>query len=196
MNTKKIIACYDENTIRVYQAYNHGIANEVEKLGRFGSRFSMNRMTWIKPSFLWMMYRCGWATKENQERVLAIDISIESFREILGNVVLSSFDEKVYKTYENWKTQLDKSKVRCQWDPDKDLYMNPMTQRAIQIGMKDEIVEKYVNEWIKSITDITEYVHQTKKLIDTDMIDKIVLPDEKVFELTEEEKRILGIDIL
>ena len=56
---KKITACYGENTIRVYQSYNHGIADEVLKLGRFGSRFSMNRMTWIKPSFLWMMYRCG-----------------------------------------------------------------------------------------------------------------------------------------
>ena len=40
-------------------SYNHGITDEVLKLGRFGSRFSMNRMTWIKPSFLWMMYRCG-----------------------------------------------------------------------------------------------------------------------------------------
>ncbi|WP_209018579.1 DUF4291 family protein [Endobacterium cereale] len=28
--------------------------------GKFGPpTFSLNRMTWIKPSFLWMMYRCG-----------------------------------------------------------------------------------------------------------------------------------------
>jgi hypothetical protein len=36
-------------------------------------------MTWIKPSFLWMMYRCGWATKPGQERVLAIQITREGF---------------------------------------------------------------------------------------------------------------------
>ena len=61
---RKIYAKFDDKTIRVYQAYNNKIADEAIK----------TRMTWIKPSFLWMMYRCGWAEKENQERVLAIDI--------------------------------------------------------------------------------------------------------------------------
>ncbi len=36
-------------------------------------------MTWIKPSFLWMMYRCGWAAKPGQERVLAVRITHEGF---------------------------------------------------------------------------------------------------------------------
>ncbi|WP_425365083.1 DUF4291 family protein [Eubacterium ruminantium] len=39
------------------------IANEAVAKGAFGSHFSMNRMSWIKPSFLWMMYRCGWCGK-------------------------------------------------------------------------------------------------------------------------------------
>ena len=65
---RKIYAKFDDKTIRVYQAYNNKIADEAIKLGRFGEHFSLTRMTWIKPSFLWMMYRCGWAEKENQER--------------------------------------------------------------------------------------------------------------------------------
>ena len=65
---RKIYAKYDDKTIRVYQAYNNKIADEAIKLGTFGEHFSLTRMTWIKPSFLWMMYRCGWAEKENQER--------------------------------------------------------------------------------------------------------------------------------
>ncbi|WP_458785448.1 DUF4291 family protein [Vallitalea sediminicola] len=32
-------------------------------LKSFGSSFKLNRMTWVKPSFLWMMYRSGWAKK-------------------------------------------------------------------------------------------------------------------------------------
>ena len=36
-------------------------------------------MTWIKPSFLWMMYRCGWGLKEGQETVLAVEITREGF---------------------------------------------------------------------------------------------------------------------
>ncbi|AMD95606.1 hypothetical protein AXF11_08495 [Leptotrichia sp. oral taxon 847] len=54
---RNIYAVFDDKTIRVYQAYNNEIADEALKLGRFGSKFSLNRMTWIKPSFLWMMYR-------------------------------------------------------------------------------------------------------------------------------------------
>src|SRR4051812_17137799 len=31
--------------------------------GTFVPPFKAGRMTWIKPSFLWMMYRSGWATQ-------------------------------------------------------------------------------------------------------------------------------------
>ncbi len=53
---RNIYAVFDDKTIRVYQAYNNEIADEALKLGKFGSKFSLTRMTWIKPSFLWMMY--------------------------------------------------------------------------------------------------------------------------------------------
>lgn len=66
-----IMAQFNEETVRVYQAYNHTIADQAVKTGSFGSAFKMDRMTWIKPSFLWMMYRAGWGTKEGQERILA-----------------------------------------------------------------------------------------------------------------------------
>ena len=54
---RKIYALFDNDTIRVYQAYNAEIAEEALRLGTFGSHFSLTRMTWIKPSFLWMMYK-------------------------------------------------------------------------------------------------------------------------------------------
>ena len=49
--------------------------------------FSYSRMSWIKTNFLWMMYRCGWATKRNQERVLAIRITRQGFEEILSKAL-------------------------------------------------------------------------------------------------------------
>lgn len=90
---KEIRASYTDETIRVYQAYNRIIANEAVERGTFGSSFKMDRMTWIKPSFLWMMYRCGWATKENQECVLAIDIKREAFDYLVNNAVMSTYQE-------------------------------------------------------------------------------------------------------
>jgi hypothetical protein len=38
-------------------------------------------LTWIKPPFLWMMYRCGWATKPGQETVLDVAITLLYFQD-------------------------------------------------------------------------------------------------------------------
>ena len=69
---KEIQGVYDDTSIIVYHAYPKGIAVEAVKNQTFGNRFKMDRMTWIKSSFLWMMYRCGWTEKENQEYVLQL----------------------------------------------------------------------------------------------------------------------------
>jgi hypothetical protein len=61
---RQIRAVYDEHTIRVYQADSDEIADAALGKGTFVSPpFKMERMTWIKPSFLWMMYRSGWGAK-------------------------------------------------------------------------------------------------------------------------------------
>ena len=64
MQNGEIRAVYTQDSIRVYQAYSDFIADDAVKNGRFGAGFKIERMTWIKPSFLWMMYRCGWAEKK------------------------------------------------------------------------------------------------------------------------------------
>jgi len=57
---RQIRAVYEDRTIRVYQAYSAAIADTALARGTFVSPpFKMERMTWIKPSFLWMMYRSG-----------------------------------------------------------------------------------------------------------------------------------------
>jgi hypothetical protein len=115
-------------------------------------------MSWIKPSFLWMMYRSGWATKENQENILSIHLKKDGFNDILFNSVLTIFDEKLYTDYESWKNKLIHSDVRCQWDPARDCTGNPLQDRTIQLGMKGESLRKYVDIWIEKIDDITESV--------------------------------------
>ena len=109
MESREIRALYTKDTIRVYQAYNKNIADEAVKKGTFGSSFKLDRMTWIKPSFLWMMYRCGWGTKEGQERLLAIDIKREAFDFIVKNAVISTFTDNLGITHSEWKEQISKS---------------------------------------------------------------------------------------
>ncbi|MDE5558594.1 MAG: DUF4291 domain-containing protein, partial [Ruminococcus sp.] len=143
MNT--INAIYNNETIRVYQAFNERIAEEAVRLGTFGKCFKKERMTWIKPSFLWMMYRSGWAEKENQEHILAIDIKRTGFEEILKNAVMSSYKESMGISREEWKKQIVISEVRCQFDPDRDIYGNPQSDRTIQLGLRGRMVENYIS---------------------------------------------------
>jgi Domain of unknown function (DUF4291) len=84
-STRLIRAAYTDKTIRVYQAYAPEIAEPAIRAGTFVPPFSRERMTWIKPSFGWMMYRSGWVRKSGQERVLAIEIWRDGFEWALGH---------------------------------------------------------------------------------------------------------------
>lgn len=183
---KEIRALYKEDIIRVYQAYNENIVNEALKKGTFGSSFKMDRMTWIKPSFLWMMYRCGWGTKENQEHILAIDMKRDAFDFLVKNAVISTYNDDMSISHTEWKEQIRKSDIRCQWDPERDVFGNPLGYRSIQLGLRGEVVRKYVNEWIVNITDITDYVKELnrKKNIGEDI--SLLLPKEQIYTVQQE----------
>ncbi|RDH42586.1 DUF4291 domain-containing protein [Zooshikella ganghwensis] len=164
--TKQIRALYDDKTIRVYQAYNHAIANAALDHGTFVSPpFKLERMTWIKPSFLWMMYRSGWGKKDSgQNRILAIDISREGFEWALTHSLLS--DQTInHKDRSEWLHLKEVTPVRVQWDPERDLHLKPLEYRAIQIGLSKKAVQLYVNEWIQSITDVTDLASEIHQLV-------------------------------
>lgn len=147
---------YTQDTIRVYQAFNASIALPALARGRFVSPFSMSRMTWIKPSFNWMMYRCGYATKPDQEVVLAIDIARDGFEWALQHAALSTFTPSVHATHEQWRSELAAAPVRVQWDPERNWKLDVIEGvRAIQIGLSGDAVKFYVNEWTRAIEDVT-----------------------------------------
>src|SRR5579872_7043022 len=68
---RHILAQYDAETIIVYQAFSPAMGHFAAEHGYFGGDFNLQRMSWIKPNFLWMMYRSGWATKPDQHVILA-----------------------------------------------------------------------------------------------------------------------------
>jgi hypothetical protein len=152
----QIRAQYTATSIRVYQAYSPAIAKPALEAGRFVPPFKMGRMTWIKPSFNWMMYRCGYGRKEGQEVVLGIDITREGLEWALARAALSHPLPGLYPTHEAWKAHLASSPVRVQWDPERRWDLSELPDiRSIQIGLSGQAVERYVNEWITGISDVT-----------------------------------------
>ncbi len=160
---RQVRAVHDEDTITVYQAYSPAIASAAVAAGGFVPPFRRERMTWIKPSFLWMMYRCGWATKPGQERVLAIRMLRSGFEEALSMASLSHFDPAVYADQEVWQQRKAASPVRVQWDPERDVRLEPLPWRSIQIGLGGLAAERYVDDWVVGIEDITAMVEELRE---------------------------------
>ena len=182
-SANQIRAVYDSRTIRVYQAYRNEIADAALAHGTFVSPpFSLSRMTWIKPSFLWMMYRADWGFKDSgQSRILAIDISREGFEWALKNACLSHPDPSM--TREEWAEFKSRHPVRIQWDPERDLHLQPLPYRSLQMGLEGEAAQRYVGEWIVAIDEVTPLAHRIFHLVEEGRTDeaKASLPQEQVY---------------
>lgn len=152
---RHILAHFDDTSVVVYQAFNGSIADEALAEGRFGRAFSRTRMSWIKPNFLWMMYRSGWASKQDQERVLGIRVRREFFDRVLAAAVASSFRRDVHDTRSDWEEALRGSEVRLQWDPDHAPNGAPVDRRAIQLGLRGATLAEYADRAILAIHDMT-----------------------------------------
>ena len=100
---KQIFANFDKEGIFVYQAFKHSTAEDAVRLGTFGKGFNLERMTWIKPSFCWMLYRSGYATKQGQEHILKIKLCHAGFQTILSQAVPTTFNSEIFPSKSDWK---------------------------------------------------------------------------------------------
>src|SRR5262249_30255554 len=139
---------YDRETIVVYQAFSPAIADAALNVQRFVAPFSFQRMTWIKPSFLWLMHRSNWGQKSGQERILGIRIKRAGWEKALSLGVLTSFHPSVFRSSDVWREQLNTAQVHVQWDPERSLRGAGLPYRSIQVGLSRHIIREYVEEWV------------------------------------------------
>jgi hypothetical protein len=179
---KYIMAQYDEEHIVVYQAYRPSIGHFAEKHQRFGGDFKLSRMSWIKPNFLWMMYRSGWGRKAGQEIVLAITLKRSFFDEIYRNAIASSFAASGMDNHGDWKTQLATSEVRLQWDPDHGPLGGKLERRAVQLGLRGTVLEYYANNAVK-IEDLSGFVESQRDNL-TNIYSDLLVPEERIYPIS------------
>lgn len=150
---------HDNDGVYVYQAYNDTLADYALAHQHFGGKlYNPTRMTWIKPSFAWVLYRSGYGKKHNQNRVLKIKISHTTLASILRQC--------------KCKEGGSGSVGRVQWDPARDILSaedktdeprKMLRERAIQIGVSKKLSEFY-NANIISIEDVTELAHKVHQI--------------------------------
>ncbi|PSM31557.1 DUF4291 domain-containing protein [Haliangium sp. UPWRP_2] len=178
---RHILAQFDDQSIVVYQAYAPEIGHPAAQHGRFVAPWSRSRMSWIKPNFLWMMYRSGWGTKPGQEVVLAIRLLRRGFDECLAAAVPSSFDPACGADHARWAQAIKQSDVRLQWDPDHDPKGLKQERRALQLGLRGPTLSRYADEWILSIEDISDFVNVQREILQSGQIESLCTPYETVY---------------
>ncbi|MGW7056879.1 DUF4291 domain-containing protein [Streptomyces sp. NPDC054887] len=191
---RRIRALHTDTTITVYQAYAPAIGVPAARDGRFPAAWKRDRMTWIKPSFLWMMYRCGWGLKQDQETVLAVEITREGFDWALRHACLSHYAPGPHTDQAAWKRELRRAPARVQWDPERDVHLNQLPYRSLQLGLAGEAAGRYADEWTVSITDVTPLardIHALVKAGDTTAATRL-LPRERVYPVAAETLAHLG----
>ncbi|WP_343240200.1 DUF4291 domain-containing protein [Streptomyces sp. SID12488] len=183
----RVRARHTASTVTVYQAYDPRIGLAAARGGRFPAAWKRDRMTWIKPSFLWMMYRCGWGAKEGQETVLAVEITREGFEWALRHACLSHYVPELHADQAEWKRQLRHAPARVQWDPERDLHLNPLPYRSLQLGLGGEAAERYADEWIVGIEDVTPLAKQVHAHVRVGELTRAaaLLPAERPYPVAE-----------
>eukprot|EP00746_Dinoflagellata_sp_MGD_P000812 gnl/MRDRNA2_/MRDRNA2_101481_c0_seq1.p1 gnl/MRDRNA2_/MRDRNA2_101481_c0~~gnl/MRDRNA2_/MRDRNA2_101481_c0_seq1.p1 ORF type:complete len:263 (+),score=67.33 gnl/MRDRNA2_/MRDRNA2_101481_c0_seq1:40-828(+) len=178
---REVRATFTAKTVRVYQAYNDQIADAAVAAQRFVAPWKPHRMTWIKPSAIWMGYRCGWGGKDkNQARVLAVDLHREAFDSLLREAQLA-------------KRQKGSPDVVVQWDPeralggqgDKNAFTHPISARSLQMGLRFEATQMYAEKYIAAITDVTSLFHSIGDLLEAGDVASAtdLLPKEEMYPL-------------
>lgn len=152
-------------------------------------------MSWIKPNFLWMMFRSGWGTKENQEVTLALRLRRAFFDSILAAAVPSSWDRERYASEDDWKRDVGRSAVRLQWDPDHHPNGAPLERRAIQLGLRGDVLEVFVTRELLEVIDLSVFVAEQRERLASGGVRELVCPRERVYRPADEDIAVrLGLD--
>ncbi|KAK3688298.1 hypothetical protein B0T22DRAFT_459120 [Podospora appendiculata] len=203
---RQIRALYDDDTITVYQAYSNAIATaavEKQKLNASPAFRTGSRMTWIKPSWAWMLYRAGYSYKDpRQERILALRMKHSDFIGLLEQGVLTTHchhQPPQQQSLENKKREKS-PEVKVQWDPERTVRLDKLDHRSIQIGIPGALTEHWVENLIVSIEDVTKKAQDLKKMVDErpevtdeELAQLGLVPVERPFEIPENLQRALGM---
>ncbi len=178
---RHILAHYDDRSVIVYQAYRPSIGHYAAQHGKFGGDFSYSRMSWVKPNFLWMMYRSGWGTKEGQEITLGLRLRREFFDSLLAQAIPSSWDRERFDTEKVWSQAVTASLVRLQWDPDHHPKGAKLERRAIQLGLRGPALEAFGQRELLEVLDLSEFVAEQRSQLASAGASALQTPRERVY---------------
>ena len=131
------------------------------------------------------MYRAGWATKPNQEAILALRVARTFFDALLSRAVASTFDPTRFGGRDEWQKAVSLSDVRLQWDPDHDPHGAAQQRRAVQLGLRGDVLAQFGRRELIEVIDLTPMVAEQRRRLTTDEAG-LQTPRERVYRPADE----------
>ncbi len=103
----------------------------------------------------------------------------------MASAVHSSFVSEVYTSEGVWKQAVAQSSVRLQWDPDHHPSGDKLERRAIQLGLRGEVLTQYAHDWIVDIQDISDFVQHQYQVVRSRDWAQLLIPSEAVYPVTD-----------
>jgi len=74
-----------------------------------------------------------------------------------------------------------RSSVRLQWDPDHNPSGGKLERRAIQLGLRGEVLEAFGRRELVEVIDLSEVVAEQRSRLSTGGLSALVVPRERVY---------------
>lgn len=181
-----ILAQYDADSVVVYEAMGRAQGRSLLERGHLGAIIGdVDRMHWFGTSFTWFMRSTGWATEPGQKMVFAVWVRRDRFDEMLQQAVPAHFTQSAFENREAWQQALDDSDVRAQWSPDFPPQGPKLDRKAIQFGLRGDMLRGYATDWVLGIEDMTGFVHQQAQFVGTPEL--LFVPAQGIYPVHDEQ---------
>ena len=105
----------------------------------------------------------------------------------------SIWDERQFPTRTAWRESVKSSDVRVQWDPDHGPLGEKLSRRALQLGLRGRTLERFAEEEISPIRDISEFVAVQRA--NRSAPENLMVPVEQPYPVVlEKTRRAVGLD--
>jgi hypothetical protein len=85
--------------------------------------------------------------------------------------------------------------LRLQWDPDHGPKGNALERRAIQLGLRGEMLRRFSEEALLEVIDLTGFVAEQRGVLESRGVTGLMTPRERVFVPGDDGvRRRLGLD--
>jgi hypothetical protein len=156
---RHVLATFGDDTVVVWQAHGHAVADWALEHGRFGGEgWKLDRVTRMRTSLPSLLERCEWGQRPGRERVLAVHLTRAGFDAMLHQAVHAEYEPAVYPTRRSWHLATRYALVSVAWFPDLDARGRGLQRQTMRIGLRGLALRTWSEQWVVGVEDWTDTV--------------------------------------